>query len=551
MFSSFALALLPLASPAAQLVGGNWETRFHLEGDAPYKQLGYSGACIGDIDADGVNDWVLVAKGSTTHHFSAPAIYAISGATGTTLHQLAPPGGKGGKEPAIALSFTGVGDADQDGFGDYLIGQVNQSTRPSVYFISGRTGTPTGRIDAKSAGSWFGAKLASIQDLDGDNVREWVISAEREDANGLWKSGTLFIYSGRTRQQLARIDGPQTRLSLGSNLQVAGDLTGDGFDELVVTHRAVGGNGSGSQVSIYSTRTLSHLLTLQAPDPADTLGSSLGMAGDMTGDGIPEILVRARSSTLRERIAVYSGANGDLVRTVRNLSSSVAFGEQCGGTGDLDGDGIDDFFASDKFAANYRGSVSFYSGADGSLLLERLGGLHSWFGSLVVASGQPHMNGGQELLIGAPYRNGAQGPRYGEAFVVRFDRLLRASTNKLSVAQGGTIEFELDFPSLAAGNEYLLLASALGTGPILKNVAIPLSSDVLLYRTQHGTVPGAQHDPLRGSLDAQARAQVQIQVPAGTWANQVGLTVYFAAVARPVGKPPQWSSVSVPITLTP
>jgi microcompartment protein CcmK/EutM len=551
MLLTLALAITPLISPAAQLDGGNWETRFHLEGDVPYKQLGSSGACIGDIDADGVNDWVLVAEGSTTRNFAAPAIYAISGATGATLHHLAPPGGKGGKGPASALSFTGVGDADLDGFGDYLIGQVNQSTRPSVYFISGKTGTPSHRIDAKTAGSWFGANLASIKDLDGDNVREWVISAEREDANGRYSSGALFIYSGRTRQQIARIDGPQKSFSLGMNLAVAGDLTGDGFDELVVTHRAVGGNGSGSQVSIYSTLSLSHLLTLQAPDPADLLGLSLGIAGDMTGDDIPEILARARSSSLRDRIAVYSGANGDLIRTVRNPSSSAAFGSHSGGAGDMDGDGIDDFFVSDMFDSNFRGVVSFYSGADGTLLNELVGGFNSLLGSLVLASGQSNSNGSQDLLIGAPYSNGPNGPRYGEAFVVRFDRLLRASTNELSVAQGGAINFELSFPLEAAGDEYFLLASALGTGPILKNVAIPLSSDLLLYRTQHGSFPGVQHDPLRGTLDANARASVHFQVPGGVWANQVGLTVYFAAVGRPVGQPPQWSSVAVPVLLTP
>lgn len=552
MLIALALSSVPLLSPAAQLVGGNWETRIHLQGDIPYKQLGHEAAAIGDLDADGVNDWVVVAKGSTTHHFAAPMIYAISGATGATLHQLAPPGGKGGKEPAQALSFAGVGDADQDGFDDYLVGQVNQSKRGSVYFISGKTGLPSHRLDAKTPGGWFGANLASIQDLDGDGIREWVVSAEREDANGRYNSGSLFIYSGRTRQRIATISGPQQKFALGRSLTVAGDLTGDGYDELVVGHREFGGTGSGSSVSIYSTRSLSRLLTLQAPMPGDLIGGRIGMTGDTNGDGKPEILVRARSSGQFDRIAMYSGGDGSLLRVVTNYTTTQGFGERSGGVGDIDGDGTDDFFVSAKLAATQSsGKVYFYSGATGAVLDQQVGGFMSRFGDAVAASGQVNPNGSQDLLITAPYRRGPQGPRYGEAFVVRFDRLLSASVSELSVSQGGGIDFELSFPQEAAGDEYLLLASALGTGPILKGVQIPLSSDLLLYRTLHGKFPGAQNDPLRGTLDAHAKASLHFQVPAQAWANQVGVTVYFAAVARPIGLPPQYASVAIPVLLTP
>jgi hypothetical protein len=141
-------------------------------------------------------------------------------------------------------------------------------------------------------------------------------------------------------------------------------------------------------------------------EAGDDLGHAVAAAGDVNGDGVPDITAGAHDSADPGTVRVYSGADGSVLLEFSGASNSDFFGRAVAGAGDLDGDGHDDVLVGvpqDDTAGSNAGRAWAYSGADGSVL-------HVWsgdspddgFGSGVSGAGDFDGDGCLDVMVGAP-----------------------------------------------------------------------------------------------------------------------------------------------------
>ncbi|MBC8329655.1 MAG: FG-GAP repeat protein [Planctomycetes bacterium] len=139
----------------------------------------------------------------------------------------------------------------------------------------------------------------------------------------------------------------------------------------------------------------------------DELGRSLAVVGDLDGDGVADYAVGAPRADVYGRanagaVDLRSGADGSLIRRHIGGSSNDWLGAALAGPGDLDGDGVPDLVAGASNASAHAGSVTAYSGADGSPVwqLDGLAPLDR-FGDVIAVVADLDADGVPELLISA------------------------------------------------------------------------------------------------------------------------------------------------------
>lgn len=134
--------------------------------------------------------------------------------------------------------------------------------------------------------------------------------------------------------------------------------------------------------------------------------------GDVNGDGTDDFIVGAPNVAPNGVIQagsayIYSGATGEMLYQKDGDSTNDQFGQAVAGAGDINGDGKADFivgaYAAKRNGLNETGSVYVFSGVDGSLLFEKTGiNGGSRFGFTVVGAGDVDGDGKADFIVGAP-----------------------------------------------------------------------------------------------------------------------------------------------------
>jgi len=275
--------------------------------------------------------------------------------------------------------------------------------------------------------SGFASAMAVAGDLDGDGVSDYLIGAYDQPVDKNDHQGRVFVFSGKEGKLLRTLEDPAPMpfAAFGFSVAAAGDVNQDGTPDLLIG--AFGQEGSG-KVFLFSGKDGRLLQTFQAPQRQ--IGAGFGWAvaslGDLTGDGVPDLVVGAFAQDGEGKAYVFDGHTGKLLHTLAPppAAGNSAFGWAVAGVGDLNKDGIPDILVGAPYTTvdqvTVQGKAYVFSGHDGTLLYtladpQPVAG--EVFGWRVASGGDLNKDGVPDILIGAPYKDIGTNPAQGEAFV--------------------------------------------------------------------------------------------------------------------------------------
>ncbi len=280
-------------------------------------------------------------------------------------------------------------------------------------YRSTRVDAPNPQVDGRSA-----ERTATADDLDGDGTTDFFMAVPNHDDGDKADAGLVYAMSGKTQKVLYQIPPPQpqSQAKFGFFISVPGDLDGDRVDDVVVgTDAQDVYTGEGSQCGeaepngcnenqgkawVFNGADGKLLYDLDNPEPQGTetntarFGSRIGRAGDLTADGVSEIIVGASNNDMpagcgnatpvppgcrkdEGQAFIFNGKTGKLFRTL-NLpeldrtptcpAACGSFGLAVQGPGDTNKDGITDQYVNAGSFAALSGRSYVFSGKDGDLL---------------------------------------------------------------------------------------------------------------------------------------------------------------------------------------
>ena len=364
-------------------------------------------AAAGDVNGDGLDDLIVGARYDSSGGTYSGAAYLVYGAT--TLAGGSPADvrwtGDGILDYAGA-SVAGVGDVDNDGYDDVLVGSSGDN---GVFLFYGGTSLAGGDVSDEAGtvfpvdnGDSFGLGVHALGDVNSDGYADFGVSeADCGPLGGTYEAGCVYVYTGGASPASSLDDDDATMVFQGEHGNyddfgvdpgsvAADDWDGDGLHDLAVGapgHDRTASNQGAAYVvdgplSAYSGTTVSvddaAWLDLLGDASSDAFGSGVASVGDWNGDGYAELAVTAPASSDEAAgggaVYVYFGAatgwssrawaeDADLI--VAGDSAGMAVGQSVAG-GDFDGDGDADL-AIGAEGSGYAGAVLVVEGAPGAV----------------------------------------------------------------------------------------------------------------------------------------------------------------------------------------
>lgn len=336
------------------LAGGDGSTGFVLNGIDADDISGRTVAFAGDVNGDGLGDIAIAAPWADPNSNSySGETYLVYGRTdfspilggGGGEFELSTLAGGGGTNGTVfngvaandysGSSVAGAGDIDGDGFDDLIIGawfaDPNGVSSGASYVVFGQSGGFGGSFELSSlngttgfvlngeaAGDYSGGTVSSAGDINGDGFADVVVSASYADPNGT-ASGTTYVVYGTNGGFAASISLSSADVTIngavagdysGSSATSAGDINGDGFDDLIIGRGVYGGIDAGASYVVFGSASLAATIELSTVIPSggatvttgfvlsgididDYSGQSVSSAGDINGDGFDDLIIGA------------------------------------------------------------------------------------------------------------------------------------------------------------------------------------------------------------------------------------------------------------------
>ena len=329
----------------AYLVGGGVTGLIDLDtqrtavmvGAVDYSLFGAAVAGAGDVNGDGFADVLVGAPDAdindtndgTVSLFLGPLIGEILEASADATFIGAT------KTASTGTAIAGIGDANGDGYDDFVIGAPRDKTAGSnagaAYLILGDAAGVAGSHDVSAiAGATYtgaaydrlGSAVSPAGDVNGDGYDDFFVGAKQQ---GALKQGAVYVIAGSgapsgggaTSNSVARITGEDANDLLGSSVAGGVDMNGDGDFDFVAGGERADGAATQSGAAYFVYGPLADDVDVADADSKvlgtafkDFLGASVAM-GDVNGDGYGDAIVGSwRMSTAKTRggsVAIFLG----------------------------------------------------------------------------------------------------------------------------------------------------------------------------------------------------------------------------------------------------
>jgi FG-GAP repeat protein len=285
------------------------------------------------------------------------------------------------------------------------------------------------QLDGLAAYDSFGEIVAAAGDVNQDGFDDLIVGARLADPGGRTDAGSAFVFSGADGSLIYQWNGASAQSNFGFAVSGAGDVNADGFDDLIVgaPRTNPGGNFDAGSVYVYSGADGSQLYRWNGNAASELLGMSVAAALDINSDGFDDLIAGAPLSspggvTFAGAVYIYSGADGSLLIEKGGKNVDDRFGKSVAGGADLNQDGYPDLIIgapkTDRAAEADVGSIYIYSGLDGALLRHIVGqDQDDFFGYSVSSAGDVNVDGYPDLIVGAYKADPLGNDNAGAAYV--------------------------------------------------------------------------------------------------------------------------------------
>ena len=260
----------------------------------------------GDVNNDGYDDLMISAAGSDVGSVNSGATYILYGRNTATQGDFATEialsdinGMNGFRVLGVSTAFgsassiDGAGDINGDGIDDFVIGAGAADPNGllgagSLYVVFGKdstagqafaasmsladlNGSNGFRIDAEAQLDQLGILSAVILDINGDGLSDIVVGAPGGDPTRRGGAGKAYVVFGRDVAEqgnfaatlsVSTLDGTNgfeiigaaTQEFIGREMAAAGDINGDGVEDLILgvpAHQNTGGQSVGAAYVLY------------------------------------------------------------------------------------------------------------------------------------------------------------------------------------------------------------------------------------------------------------------------------------------------------------
>lgn len=259
---------------------------------------------------------------------------------------------------------------------------------------------PQVRWSRSGSNSLFASALGLAGDLNGDGTTDIAVGSL---GTASAPSGGMTVISGSDGSQLLTATHPDS--SFGTAIAGIGDVTGDGvLDILVGAPSEPGTAGAGSTGVAYAISGVdgSVVYSVSTETPSYRFGKTVASSPDIDGDGVPDLLIGSRTSmNLVASVRVVSGATGQTIRDLPAPVATAVMGFDMVAPADLNGDGwVDHVIGAPDKSKTAPSFVLAYSGFDGALLWSTTAA--GRMGRALAVMPDQDGDGLPDLLVGAP-----------------------------------------------------------------------------------------------------------------------------------------------------